>query len=118
MPEPSKPSILHLEPVPSRPEPEAFDRLKELVANGYVADPGAPDEAGLLLRHRSAPDLILFPDGRIEVPIGQPAKGVRRHFNWRGWLKLFALLAIGAIFWLVSVGVSVGILEGMGLIGP
>lgn len=101
-----------------RAEAEAFDRLKELVANGYVPDAGAPGEAGILLRHRSAPDLVLHADGRIEVPIGQPAKDVRPMFNWRGWLRLFALLAIGAIFWLVSVGVSVGILEGMGLIEP
>ncbi len=117
MPEPSPSSVLHYQAKPAAAGLEPFDQLKELLANGYVPDSGAPGESSLLLRHKSAPDLLLHADGRIEVPIGQPAKGARPLFNWRGWLKLIALLTIGAIFWLVSVGVSIGILEGMGLIG-
>ena len=90
-----------------------FDRLKELVANGYVPDPGMPGEAGLLLRHWSAPDLILFEDGRIDVPIGQPAKRARRFSNWRGWFKVSVLVAIGFVVWLISVTATVSILESM-----
>ena len=114
MPEPSVPTVLRYEPKPVRSEAQSFDRLKELVANGYVADPGAPGEEGLLLRHRAAPDLVLFPDGRIEVPIGQPAKGMRRLFNWRGWLKFVAMLVLGFVFWLISLTASISILEWMG----
>ena len=113
MSDPNASSVLRYEPKPTAPVPQPFDRLKELVANGYVPDPGTPGEAGLLLRHRSAPDLILFEDGRIEVPIGQPAKGGRRFSNWSGWFKFAVLVAIGFVFWLISVTATVSILESM-----
>ncbi len=113
MSETNAPPVLRYESEPVPADPQPFDRLKELVANGYVPDPGTPGEAGLLLRHRSAPDLILFEDGRIEVPIGQPAKGARRFSNWRGWFKFAVLVAIGFVFWIISVTATVSILESM-----
>ncbi len=116
MPESSVTLVRGDDLMPVRVEAEAFDQLKELVANGYVPDSGAPGEAGILLRHKSAPDLVLHANGRIEVPIGQPAKGLRRLFNWRGWLKFIALVVLGFVFWLVSLTASTSTLEWMGQI--
>jgi hypothetical protein len=111
MPDPNPSSVLPY--VPTRADSDAFDQLKELIANGYVADPGAPGEAGILLRHKAAPDLILHADGRLEVPIGQPAKSVRRFLDWRRWLKILALVIFGGIFWLVSLGFTMTLLESL-----
>lgn len=107
-------TVLRYERPPAPPAgPEPFDRLKELVANGYVPEAGAPGEGGILLRHKSAPDLILYPDGRIDVPIGQAAKRFRNIVGWRKWLRILALIVLGGAFWVISVGATLVLLEGI-----
>ena len=113
MSDPSSSTVLRYEPKPAQAVPEPLDRLKELIANGYVPEAGEPGEAGMLLRHRSAPDLIFHADGRIDVPIGQPAKRIRFGFDWRSWLRILALVVVGGLFWLASVGISLSILESL-----
>ena len=52
-----------------------YEKMQELTRHGYLPDPHRlPREEGMLLRHRSAPDLILRPDGSIDLPIGQDVK--------------------------------------------
>ncbi|HEX9964906.1 MAG TPA: hypothetical protein VGB04_07965 [Allosphingosinicella sp.] len=55
-------------------EPRVFDKLRELVRSGYALDPDPGPGGGMLLRHDSAPDLILHPDGRIDLPLAQRPK--------------------------------------------
>lgn len=97
-----------------------FDRLQELMRHGYVPDhrPLAGSE-GLLLRHQVAPDLILRPDGSVDVPLGQklkfapapaaahPPKRKRRWF--RGLLVIIGL----ALYTMLAFAVIAGVLESL-----
>ena len=99
-------------------EARVIESLRELTRNGYVADPDAPAEGeGILLRHDVAPDLVLFGDGRIELPsrpiakraAGKPkAKGDKR-ISWR---RTFLVLVVAAIAWTMSVILGVAMLSG------
>lgn len=52
-----------------------FRALQELTRHGYMPDGDATVAGeGLLMRHPSAPDLVLRPNGSIEVPSGQSLK--------------------------------------------
>jgi hypothetical protein len=93
-----------------------FDKLRELTRNGYVPDPAQPlAGTGILLRHESAPNLILQPDGSIDLPLGQEAKPVSAAVVRPRMAKLriltIAVLAVG--FWFLSVAITASILEGM-----
>lgn len=88
-----------------------FRALHELTRHGYAPDAdGAVDGEGLLMRHPIAPDLVLRPDGSIEVPSGQPrrrvspspAKPARRKRRWgRMFLILMAVTAYTMLAFLV-----------------
>lgn len=84
------------------PGVSSFEKLQELTRHGYAPDPQPLAEGdGILLRHRSAPDLILWADGRVDVPLGQPAKADRNQAlapvkkrRWGRALLIFGALAI------------------------
>jgi len=108
------PSILRYDPSPARAaDADSFDKLKELVASGYVPVDSLRDDRGILLRHKGAPDLVLFPDGRIDMPLSQPTKRNFGRYRWQSWLRIVVLVVLGAVFWVTSVGVSLSILEWM-----
>lgn len=78
-----------------------FEVLQELERHGYVRDPGSvPSPEGMLLRHPSAPDLVLGDDGRLDLLFIQPAEAAvqsrvaTRRVFWRRSLSFLALLAI------------------------
>lgn len=87
------------------PGASSFEKLQELTRHGYLPDtqPIANGD-GILLRHRSAPDLILWADGTVDVPLGQPAKGVaapapvKKKRRWGRALLIFGFLAIYTFF--------------------
>jgi hypothetical protein len=98
-------------------ETRVIDSLRELVRNGYVADPDAPIEAeGILLRHDVAPDLVLFADGRIELPVGplpkrgsaKPKTKAEKRISWR---RTLLVLVVAAIAWTMSVFLGVAFLS-------
>ena len=83
-----------------------FEKLQELTRHGYVPDtqPVANGD-GILLRHRSAPDLILWSDGRVDVPLGQSTKGIaapvpaeKKKRRWGRAFLIFSFLAIYTFF--------------------
>jgi hypothetical protein len=96
-----------------------FDKLRELTRHGYVPDPApARSTTGILLRHSSAPDLILHADGRIELPPVQREKKVatepkaapRDGISWRR--TIFVTVVVAGL-WLLSVLFGLFILSGM-----
>ena len=98
-------------------EAQTFDKLRELTRNGYVPDATAdPSGKGILLRHESAPDLILRPDGTIELPIGQSEKKaapVAPAPRRMAKLRTLAIIIFAVIFWFFSAFVTALIIEGM-----
>ena len=102
--------------VPRSDEARVIEALRELTRSGYVADPDAPAEGqGILLRHDSAPDLVLNGDGRIELPLrplpkqGQSRKGKGdRRISWR---RTFLVFIIAMIAWTLSVLLGVALLS-------
>ena len=114
MPESPATLVHRYKPTPAgAADADPFDKLKELVASGYLPSGAARDDRGILLQMNGAPDLILFPDGRIDVPLGQPIKRPFGRFRWRSWLRILALIVLGGVFWMASLGVSLSILEWM-----
>lgn len=85
-------------------EPEAFATLRELAAGGYVPVKADLDDGGILLRHDSAPDMVLYPDGRIAVPLGQPPKG--NGSTILGAVDKRKLWRLGLLFLLLSAALS------------
>ena len=90
----------------------SFEKLQELTRHGYLPDTQpVRDGDGILLRHDSAPDLILWADGTVDVPLGQPAKSSavpaptwRRKRRWGRALLIFSfLLAYSFISFVVMV---------------
>ncbi|HEX8482742.1 MAG TPA: hypothetical protein VF650_12640 [Allosphingosinicella sp.] len=109
------------EPAPAG-EPQIFEKLRELARNGYVPDPDRASGGGILLRHESAPDLVLRADGRIDLPLGQRPRSVAalapsspaavaeaRRMSKRRTL-LIVLLA--AAFWFMSLALTSSIISG------
>lgn len=80
----------------------SFEKLQELTRHGYLPDTQPLRNGdGILLRHKSAPDLILWADGTVDVPLGQPAKSppapapaVRRKRRWGRALLIFSFLLV------------------------
>lgn len=92
-----------------------FDKLRELTRNGYVPNSSAPTTgSGILLRHESAPDLILQPDGSIDLPLGQNMKPVTSAVRPRmAKLRILTITALAIGLWFLSVAFTASILEGM-----
>lgn len=100
-------------------EPEAFAKLRELTRTGYV--PAAEEErtdGGILLRHESAPDLVLHPDGRLDLPAHQSAKAPKAEPPAARekriyWLRTLFVVAIIVTVWFLSLALTAGLLESM-----
>lgn len=96
---------------PGRPlDRGGFRALQELTRHGYAPDADAPVAGeGLLMRHPAAPDLVLRPDGTIEIPASQRRPGsadaaqpVKRKRRWgRMFLILMAVTAYTMLAFLV-----------------
>jgi hypothetical protein len=81
----------------------AFDKLQQLASQGYVPD-SKPLGDGILLRHPTGPNLVLRPDGTIDLPSAPvegraPAaiRGLNRRISW-GRSFLFVLILMIGIF--------------------
>jgi hypothetical protein len=85
-------------PLPAAP---AFEQLRELTRNGYVADEPGARGASVRLRHAHAPDLVLHADGRLELPLGQPEKP--RAPSRTPWLRIALAVVLATAFWFLSV---------------
>ena len=102
--------------VPLSGEPATFEKLRELTRNGYVPDPDqAEDQSGILLRHESAPDLILRADGSIDLPTGRPrAKATEsrvvkeKRIYWR---RTFLVVVMTIAVWFLSLAIAATLLE-------
>jgi hypothetical protein len=92
-----------------------FETLQELVRHGYRPDsqPSAGGN-GILLRHAIAPDVVLYPDGRLALPLNQQVKIAvpvrqesQRRISWRrGLTFLFFLLAYTFISAVVIINLT------------
>ena len=102
---------------PAADRPAVFDKLRELTRNGYVPDSAEdPSRRGILLRHENAPDLILLPDGSIDLPTGQRAKNPRQApVAPRGkrifWRRTFFVIVMTVAVWFLSVALAASFLE-------
>ena len=113
--------MLEQKAVPERRQVEdqaqLFDKLRELTLGGYLPQSASGlDGKGILLRHQSAPDLILQPDGSIDLPIGQPAKPVPSKSGGQSRLSGFRspmIIIIAAGLWCLSVAITASIMEGL-----
>ena len=99
--------------------PQAFARLREFSAGGYVPVDDDPDQPTILLRHPSAPDMILHPDGSIDLPLGQPAKQSGRAIDGpsdtaRLWRLGLMFLILSALLTFVAVFLATLALDGFG----
>ena len=97
-----------------------FDKLRELTRNGYLPDAEAPASGhGILLRHSTGPDLILQPDGTIDLPITQTTKSAPALAEASApprrlaWLRTLMIVILAATFWFLSVAFTATIFEGM-----
>ena len=94
-----------------------FDKLRELTRSGYLPDAESSDQgAGILLRHATGPDLILQPDGSIDLPLGQAARpAVPAPVAPPRMAKLRTLMIVimATTFWFLSLAFTASILEGM-----
>jgi hypothetical protein len=95
--------------------PATFDKVKELTRNGYVPDSSRDDgSGGILFRHDSAPDLVLHADGRIDLPVGQPAKRRPEPAPAGGrisWRRTFTVVVITIGVWFLSLAVAASVIE-------
>jgi hypothetical protein len=105
---------------------EAFDKIRELTRNGYLPDADPADGGGILLRHSSAPDLVLRPDGSIDLPLGQRAKidlppaaeapadaQAVAEPPRMAKLRILVIVILAVTFWFLSVAITAGLLEGL-----
>ena len=99
-------------------EPEAFARLREFSAGGYVPVHADPEEGGILLRHASAPDIILRSDGTIDLPLGQVPKArvdaVTGTQTGRLWRIGLIFLIVSGLLSFVSVFLATIALDALG----
>ncbi len=98
-------------------QPATFEKLRELTRNGYVPDPDQEEEhGGILLRHESAPDLILRADGTIDLPPSQtprrpPAEresGREKRIYWR---RTFLVVVMTIAVWFLSLAIAATLIE-------
>ena len=99
---------------------QGFDRLQELMRHGYVPDHRPlSGSAGLLLRHQFAPDLILRPDGSVDVPLGQKLKfapapvTAKPPKRKRRWLRGFLIIVGLALYTLFAFAIIAATMESM-----
>jgi len=98
-------------------EPAVFEKLRELTRAGYVPDAEADNAAGgLLLRHDSAPDLIVRGDGSLDLPVGQPAKRRSASVETRAekriyWRRSFVVVVLTIAVWFLSLAVAASFIE-------
>ena len=94
--------------------PRVVSAMRELARSGYAVDPDA-EAAGLLLRHKVAPDLILHEDGAIELAISQPrqrhGRKAPRQAGRISWRRTFLVAFVGMVAWSSSVLLGVSILS-------
>jgi hypothetical protein len=97
--------------------PAVFDKLRELTRNGYVPDPGGEDgSGGILLRHDSAPALILKPDGTLDLPSGQAIKHApvaapsakEKRIYWR---RTLVVVILTVAVWFLSLALAASFIE-------
>lgn len=92
--------------------PAVFEKMRELTRGGYAPDPDAEAaNSGILMRHDSAPDLILNPDGSIDLPTGTRKKSrVRASEPTREkriyWRRTFLVVVITIGVWFMSLAVT------------
>ena len=93
-------------------EPALFDKLRELTRGGYVPDAAeAPESGGIVLRHDSAPTLILNRDGSIEVPAGAAAgRRIKEESPAREkriyWRRTFVVVILTIGVWFLSLAMT------------
>lgn len=99
---------------------QGFERLQELMRHGYVPDPRRlPGSEGLLLRHQRAPNLVLRPDGSVDVPLGQPLKSALAEFapepprRKRRWFRALLIVVGLGLYTFFAIAVLAGVLESM-----
>lgn len=98
---------------------QGFDRLQELMRHGYAPDPRPNGSSGgLLLRHEFAPDLILRPDGSVDVPVGQalkmrPVPATAPPKRKRRWLRSFFILVGLAMYTMFALAILVAVMESL-----
>ena len=104
-------------PVADPAVPAVFDKLRELTRNGYVPDPGGEaGSGGILLRHDSAPDLILKPDGSLDLPSGQaikraPAAAPSPKEKRIYWRRTFLVVILTVAVWFLSLALAATFIE-------
>ena len=97
-------------------EPAVFDKLRELTRNGYVPEAGDEmPEGGILLRHDSAPDLILRADGSLDLPVGQRTRRRTATAESRAekriyWRRTFLVVVLTIAVWFVSLATAAAFL--------
>ena len=98
-------------------EPAVFEKLRELTRNGYVPDAEADLAAGgLLLRHDSAPDLLLKADGSLDLPVGQSARPRAAPVETRAekriyWRRTLIVVVLTIAVWFLSLAVAASFIE-------
>ena len=99
--------------------PDMVGSLRELVRSGYAVDADAAGQ-GLRLRHKAAPDLILFEDGTLALaPSARKPKDRKdrragraqtpRRIHWR---RTFGVAFVATAAWSLSVLLGVSLLSG------
>lgn len=98
-------------------QPATFEKLRELTRNGYVPDPDPEEEhGGILLRHESAPDLILCADGTLDLPPSQAPRRppVEREFGREKriyWRRTLLVVVMTIAIWFLSLVIAAILLE-------
>jgi hypothetical protein len=89
-----------------------FDKFRELTRNGYVPD-SRETEAGaaIVLRHASAPDLLLRPDGSIDIPKGQSMKVQPEAKPRMSKLRTLVVILLAAGLWFLSLAITATFME-------
>ena len=92
----------------------SFEKLQELTRHGYLPDTQPLRNGdGILLRHKAAPDLILWADGTVDVPLGQPARSpaapAPTPSKKRRWGRALLIFGFLLIYSLISFVVMVNL---------
>ena len=111
-----RPLERHAPPASALPgEPATFEKLRELTRSGYLPEPNEADEhGGILLRHESAPDLILRADGSIDLPSGRArsrrkTRAVKEKRIY--WRRSFLVVVMTIAVWFLSLAIAASLIE-------